>query len=177
MKYETKYFGNIYYDPKHGTYTDPICIVSNGRTSLCNLHIFEDEYFSQEKLKSGLDVINELEVLDQLARKEFLLDYHDEGEVEEFIQIHFEDYGDEVTQKIAKKLETPERNDALFLEKLELGNVSLANSDSLKDEGEGQFIITLDYSLIWLDGSSFTDQILVARFDQNSQFLYVTHES
>ena len=177
MNYTNNIFGNIHYTPEDGTYTDPTPIVINGRPSDCNLHIFEDQYFAQAKLSSALEQLNQLEVLDQLAREAFLQRYQQADDVvADFVHDHFE-YSDETTQEIAQTLGTTDRNYMLFLDKIELGSVSLANSASLEDKGAGTYEITLDYSLIWVGGISFTDQILVARFDQDNQLLQVAHES
>ena len=166
----TKLFGTSVYTKEDGVDFDDQELVMNNITSLCTAMIFED--LDETGLSEAVQLLDNLEAFDAQARKEILSQSEDSGStVSDFVNEHFNDYGDEIEAEIFEKLKINSQNNKAFLEGMELGGV-VVYYDAIKG-----ICITLDYNLIWEAGSPFTDQILAASFNKDGKFLSIAHES
>ena len=171
MKIQTTLFGIASYSIENGADFEAQEIKLKGVNEKCYIDIFEG--LDTSKLKKAIILLDNLEELDSIARKELLKAYDDDnGIVCDFINEHFNDYGDEISQEIFKKLNIDKQNDKKFLDNIELGAICAY------EEATRGICITLDYNLLWEDiGSPFTDQILAVSFNADMQFLGIAHES
>lgn len=170
MQIKTTYFGSTVYTKENGADFDERELKLNQIVSKCSAMIFEG--LDKIKLDKALTLLNNLEVLDQIARKEIMTAYNaGEPAICDFVNEHFNEYGEETTQKIFDKLGINKQKDVTFLENLELGLVVAY------EEMSRGICATLDYNLIWINGSTFTDQILAVSFNDKMRFLSIAHES
>lgn len=166
----TRYFGETTYTEDYGADFDKTEIYLNNKTSLCDVSIFEN--LNEAKLAKGIMLLDSLEELDAKARKEMLADYQsDTSIVYDFIDEHFNEYGDEIRDQIFAKLNISTQDNDKFLENLELGSITLY------DDANKGVCITLDYNLIWDEMFTFTDQILAVNFNAEKQCVGIAHES
>jgi len=132
--------------------------------------IFED--LDEPKLQTALKLLDNLEALDKIARREMHSSYNNgDSLIGDFINEHFNDYGEEITNEIFEKLNINKQNNQLFLENIELGLV-VVYEDAIRGVSA-----VLDYNLIWIDESPFTDQLLVVTFNDKMEFQGISHES
>ena len=171
MEITTKIFGKAIYSQDEGLDFDEKYISLNGRTNLCSGCIFEG--LNKEQITKTQYILNELELLDKKAH-ELFLKFYEEGDdiLCPFIDEHFNEYGDEIKEKIFKKLQISNQDDIAFLNNLEFGSFHIS-----EDEGIKGVLITMDYNLIWQDGITFTDQILAINFNENLEYISHSHDS
>ena len=169
-KITTKLFGTSDYKKDDGVDFDHQKIFLNNVASVCTVMIFEG--LDEKGLSKAIELLDKLEAFDAQARKEILSQSEDGGStVSDFVNEHFNDYGDDVEAEIFEKLKINSQNNKAFLEGMELGGV-VVYEDAIKG-----ICITLDYNLIWDAGIPFTDQILAVNFNADGKLLSIEHES
>ena len=172
MKIQTKLFGTASYSIEDGaTFETTKELQLKGFYKNCYIDIFEG--LDAPKLEKAIMLLDNLEELDRVARDELSKAYDNDNKlVCDFINEHFNDYGDEVAQEIFEKLAINKQDDKKFLDNMEIGTIVAYEEASLG------ICIAIDYNLIWLGaGDSFTDQLLVITFNSDMKFLAISHES
>jgi len=118
-------------------------------------------------------LLDSLEALDKKARTIWLkLLEEQDSEVLGFIDVHYNEYGEEVKSMVQEKIQIKEQDNLAFMENLELGSFHITEGDD-----EESIEIVMDYSLIWENGCSFTDQILAMHFTDKLEYVLHTHDS
>jgi len=167
----TKLFGEAEYSSEDGVDFDEITLQLNGRETHLSGIIFED--LTEVQIEKAVVLVDSLEELDAKARLKWLeLLREEDEEVCGFIDVHYNEYGEEIKSKVLDKLQVKEQNDVLFIRNLELGSFHI-----IEGEDEDSVEIVMDYSLIWEEGSSFTDQILAMHFTDKLEYAMHTHDS
>lgn len=172
MNIKTKLFAQSIYSKEDGLNFDKTELILNSKSVVISHGmIFEGLNFMQ--INKAVILLDSLEILDKNAR-EIFLEHIDEksGIVDFFIELHYNEYGNEIRNRIYEKLDLKEQNNRAFLDNIELGNFHIS-----EDDEPNSVRITMDYSLIWEDGCSFTDQLLVINFDEYGDYIFHTHES
>ena len=170
MQINTKHFGSTIYTKEAGADFDKKQITLNQVTSIGSATIHKG--LDNQQVEKALKLLDALETLDDIARNEIIKAYNKNDRlVCEFVNEHYNDYGEETTQEIFKKLKINKQNNLLFLENLELGFII-----SYEEKTRG-ICATLDYNLIWSEGFTFTDQILAVSFNSEMECLSIAHES
>ena len=167
---KTKLFGDAEYIKDDGVDFDDKTISLNNRKSTFTVMIFEG--LNETELDKGIKLLDNLEELDSLARKEIIALNEDSNSiVSEFANDHFNEYGEDIQNAIFEKLNINTQYNKAFLENMEIGLVVV-----YEDASKG-VCATIDYNLIWKDGDSFTDQVLAISFNENSQLISIAYES
>lgn len=170
MKIKTILFGETEYTIDSGGEYDLQNIVLNDITSTCG--VFISEGLDREKLLKAVNLLDEIEKLDNLSRKKLLESYSKNNYgVRDFVEEHYNEYHEETKLEIFSKLNITEQDNIKFLKNMELGHIFVY------EEATRGMCATLDYNLIWEEGSTFTDQILAVSFNSDMQFLSIAHES
>jgi len=170
-KFSTVFFGEVEYSSEDGVDFDEVTLQLNGKETHLRGLIFED--LTKGQIEKAVVLLDSLEELDAKARTVWLklLEEHDE-EVVGFIDVHYNEYGEEVKSMVQEKLQGKEQDNLAFMENLELGSFHITEGDD-----EESIEIVMDYSLIWENGCSFTDQILAMHFTDKLEYVLHTHDS
>ena len=169
-KINTVFFGETEYSSEDGVDFDEVTLQLNGRETHLRGMIFED--LTKVQIEKAVVLLDSLEELDAKARTIWLkLLEEQDSEVLGFIDVHYNEYGEEVKSMVQEKLQTKEQDNLTFIENLELGSFYIMKRDSKSVE------IVMDYSLIWEDGCSFTDQVLAMHFTDKLEYVLHTHDS
>jgi len=167
----TKLFGEAEYSSEDGVDFDEITLQLNGRETHLSGIIFED--LTEVQIEKAVALIDSIEELDAKARKKWLELLEEEDEdVYSFINIHFNEYGEEIKSKVLDKLKIKEQDNVAFIENLELGSFQISEG-----EDEESVEIVMDYSLIWEDGDSFIDEVLAMHFTDKLEYEMHTHDT
>ena len=168
---EPKLFGKHEYSYDDGLDFEVRSVELNGRTTQLRGTIFD--VLNELEVQKAVTLLDNLEVLDAKARKKWmeLLEEEDE-EVCSYIDIHHDEYGDEVRDLVFKKLKVEKQDNRAFIKNLELGSFHITEGDE-----EDSVEIVMDYSLIWENGTSFTDQVLAMHFNDMLAYEMHTHDS
>lgn len=168
---EPKLFGKHEYSYDDGLDFEVRSVELNGRTTQLRGTIFDA--LNELEVQKAVTLLDNLEVLDAKARKKWmeLLEEEDE-EVCSYIDIHHDEYGDEVRDLVFKKLKVEKQDNRAFIKNLELGSFHITEGDE-----EDSVEIVMDYSLIWENGTSFTDQVLAMHFNDMLAYEMHTHDS
>ena len=170
MKIKTTLFGETEYTAESGGDYDLQKIVLNGVASTCSIFIFEG--LNEEQLIKVVNLLNNIEKLDNIAKKRLLESHSDNNYgVRYFVDEHYHEYGEETKLEIFSKLNITKQDNIKFLENMELGHIHVY------EELTRGLCITLDYNLIWEEDTPFTDQILAVSFNADMHFLSIAHES
>jgi len=169
-KFRTVFFGEIEYSGEDGVDFDEVTLQLNGRETHLRGHVVDD--LTKGQIEKAVVFLDSLEELDAKARTLWLkLLKEQDSEVLGFIDVHYNEYGEEVKSMVQEKLQTKEQDNLAFMENLELGSFHIMKRDSKSVE------IVMDYSLIWEDGCSFTDQVLAMHFTDELEYVLHTHDS
>jgi len=167
----TKLFGEAEYSSEDGVDFDEITLQLNGRETQLSGIIFED--LTEVQIEKAVVLVDSLEELDAKARLKWLELLEEEDEdVYSFINIHFNEYGEEIKSKVLDKLKIKEQDNVAFIENLELGSFQISEG-----EDEDSVEIVMDYSLIWEDGDSFIDEVLAMHFTDKLEYEMHTHDT
>lgn len=167
----TKIFSKKEYSITDGVIFDSVEVVLNGKVSNFRGMIFEG--LNEVQMKKAVSLLDSLELLDAKARRKWLeLLEEEEEEVCGFIDIHHNEYGEEIKEQILEKLKVEKQDNRAFIEGLEFGSFHISEGDE-----EDSVEIVMDYSLIWEGGCSFTDQILAMHFSDKLEYEMHTHDS
>jgi len=171
MEIITDIFGKAIYSQEDGLILNKKYISLNGRKNYCSGLIFGE--LTQKQITKAQYILNNLEFLDKKAHELFLKFYEEEDDIIfSFVNEHFNEYGDEIKEKIFKKLKISNQDNISFLNNLEFGSFYIAEGNDTNNVW-----ITMDYNLIWQDSITFTDQILAIKFDENLEYISHSHDS
>jgi len=166
----TVFFGEVEYSSEDGVDFDEVTLQLNGKETHLRGHVVND--LTKVQIEKAVVLLDSLEELDAKARTIWLkLLEEQDSEVLGFIDVHYNEYGEEVKSMVQEKLQTKEQDNLAFMENLELGSFYIMKRDSKSVE------IVMDYSLIWEDGCSFTDQVLAMHFTDKLEYVLHTHDS
>jgi len=169
-KFRTVFFGEVEYSSEDGVDFDEVTLQLNGKETHLRGHVVDD--LTKVQIEKAVVLLDSLEELDAKARTIWLkLLEEQDSEVLGFIDVHYNEYGEEVKSMVQEKLQTKEQDNLAFMENLELGSFYIMKRDSKSVE------IVMDYSLIWEDGCSFTDQVLAMHFTDKLEYVLHTHDS
>jgi len=170
-KFRTVFFGEVEYSSEDGVHFDEVTLQLNGRETHLRGMIFED--LTKVQIEKAVVLLDSLEELDKKARTIWLkLLEEQDSEVLGFIDVHYNEYGEEVKSMVQEKLQTKVQDNLAFMENLELGSFHITEGDD-----EESIEIVMDYSLIWENGCSFTDQVLAMHFTDKLEYVLHTHDS
>jgi Protein of unknown function (DUF2004) len=167
MKIQTRIFGLIELDPVHSTFQRTEILV-NGVSSICSLFIGEGLVDQPDVLARTFTWLEDLNALDQRVRRAFLEDRltSTTGVVAGYIS-ELEGLDDEIIARLFKKTDLTAISTEAFISQLKLCGVGLHLEQSFG------LTVNLDYSL----NPEFTDELLVARFNDDGAVLTLAHES
>jgi hypothetical protein len=168
---ESKIFGQQKYSSEKGLDFDDVSMILNNK--MANFRGMISEDLNEVQIKKAIQLLDSLEVLDAKAREKWLELLEEKDEVVcEFIDIHHDEYGNEVKNQILEKLKVEKQDNKAFIVNLEFGSFHIIEGDE-----DDSVEIVMDYSLIWEDGASFTDQILAMHFTDKLEYDMHTHDS
>lgn len=171
IKIDSELFGLHQYISNIGLDFDNKTMFLNGRENSFAGMIFED--LNEVQIEKAVVLLDSLEILDSKARRKWLefLEEKDQ-EVCNFIDMHYNEYGEEIKEQVLEKTKVRKRDNKAFVETLEFGSFHITEG-----EEEDSIEIVMDYSLIWENGCSFTDQILAMHFNDKMEYEMHTHDS
>ncbi|HIP30194.1 MAG TPA: DUF2004 domain-containing protein [Sulfurospirillum arcachonense] len=167
---ETKIFGKQTYSSQDGLDFDNTKMILNGKENSFRGSIFDD--LNSIQIEKAVVLLDSIEEIDAKARVKWLeLLAEKDEEVCYFINVHHDEYGEEVKSQVLAKLQVEKQDNRAFIENLEFGSFHVTEGDE-----EDSVEIVMDYSLIWDGNTSFTDQILAMHFTDKLEYDMHTHD-